>query len=276
MLKIKKESLDEILTCKICLKYFSEPITLPCGNNICKKHIDQRVSHYVFKCLICNKYHTVNEDGFGVSVAIQLILEEFKNGSFCDVNKYLIHPFESNIIATKSQAMDLLMLCGFALKRKFTLIYRASRDGFGAEQFHAKCDNIHKTLTIIKARDSPHIFGGYTRCKWNHSGRYGNFKTDSNAFLFSLVNSDNQPVRIKITRKDQESAVFSNSRYLVTFGTGHDLRIATNSNTSNASYSNMGMTYAHPKYSYGTIEAVNFLAGSYNFCTSEIEVFKVE
>jgi hypothetical protein len=37
------------------------------------------------------------------------------------------------------------------LSQKLNLIYRASRDGFEASQFHAKCDNKPNTLIIIKS-----------------------------------------------------------------------------------------------------------------------------
>ncbi len=29
-----------------------------------------------------------------------------------------------------------------------------------------KCDKIPKTLTIIKVKDQPHIFGGYSEVTW--------------------------------------------------------------------------------------------------------------
>ena len=38
----------------------------------------------------------------------------------------------------------------------------ASRDGFDSDDFHSRCDNIGRTLTIIKVKNNPHIFGGYT------------------------------------------------------------------------------------------------------------------
>eukprot|EP00957_Ditylum_brightwellii_P085790 6525358-Ditylum_brightwellii.AAC.1 len=37
--------------------------------------------------------------------------------------------------------------CGFATK----LLYRASRDGWGASKFHSKCDNQGPTLTVIRS-----------------------------------------------------------------------------------------------------------------------------
>jgi hypothetical protein len=42
---------------------------------------------------------------------------------------------------------------------KVTLLYRASRDGYNAVNFHAKCDNRGKTVTIIKTKKN-YVFGG--------------------------------------------------------------------------------------------------------------------
>jgi hypothetical protein len=37
---------------------------------------------------------------------------------------------------------DLLRLCEFDVRMKGNLLYRASVDGFGAADFHRKCDNL--------------------------------------------------------------------------------------------------------------------------------------
>ena len=60
-----------------------------------------------------------------------------------------------------------------------------------------------------------------------------------------------------------------------TFGSGHEIQIATNANT-NISSSNLGYNYKHPQYTAGTNQAKMFLAGSFQFLLSEIEVYKKE
>ena len=52
--------------------------------------------------------------------------------------------------------------------------------------------------------------------------------------------------------------------------------IANNSNTNEDSYSYLGDSFSHPIYAHGTTEAYNFLAGSFKFSTSEIEVYKIK
>jgi hypothetical protein len=68
-------------------------------------------------------------------------------------------------------------------------------------------------------------------------------------------------------------AIYCPSNYGPTFGGGHDFHISDNSNTNKDSYSNLGYSYSHPDYAYGSEEAKSFLTGTYNFQVSEIEVY---
>ena len=68
-------------------------------------------------------------------------------------------PFKS-LILSGNQPSELIKLCEFSLKDKWTLLYRGTRDGFGANDFHSKCDGNSNTLTILKAHGSSYIFGG--------------------------------------------------------------------------------------------------------------------
>ena len=62
-----------------------------------------------------------------------------------------------------------------------------------------------------------------------------------------------------------------------TFGGGsHDLYISNDCNINNISCSYLGNIYEAPNgHACGSIEAKNYLAGSYNFTVAEIEVFKL-
>ena len=53
-------------------------------------------------------------------------------------------------------------------KCKWNLCYRASRDGWSAQDFHKHCDNKGPTVVLVKANDC--IFGGYTDQHWESSG----------------------------------------------------------------------------------------------------------
>ena len=63
------------------------------------------------------------------------------------------------------------------------LIYRSSRDGWSAGNFHKKCDNQESTIVVIKS-EFGNIFGGYTSATWD---KYGKWKSDENSFLFSIT-----------------------------------------------------------------------------------------
>ena len=45
------------------------------------------------------------------------------------------------------------------------LLYRASRNGWGASNFHSCCDNKGPTVTVVKS--GKYIFGGYTDQSWD-------------------------------------------------------------------------------------------------------------
>ena len=47
---------------------------------------------------------------------------------------------------------------------KWRLCYRATRDGWSAQEFHACCDDKGPTVTLVKVGDN--IFGGYTDQSW--------------------------------------------------------------------------------------------------------------
>jgi hypothetical protein len=177
-------------------------------------------------------------------------------------------------IVCREHSKDLVLLCELSFRDKFALLYRGSRDGFGAEAFHSKCDGHENTLTILKARESSFIFGAFTSVAWQSISHQ--YKCDENAFLFSLTNKDNKPCKMKIKESKCRNAVYSSPRYGPTFGGGHDIYIANNANTRASSYSNLGLTFSHPEYEYDSNEAKSFLAGSHYFQLSEIEIYKID
>ena len=126
-------------------------------------------------------------------------------------------------------------------------------------------------MTILKASESSFIFGGFTIATWDSSGKW---KPDPHAFLFSLTNKDKQPCKMKIYPNQHQYAIRCYAGFGPTFGDGKDIYVASNSNTNTISYSNLGDTYTHPKYAKGTYQSKSFLAGSFQFQLSEIEVYQ--
>lgn len=175
---------------------------------------------------------------------------------------------KSNILSSE-QAKELMKICNFAEDQKWFLIYRGSRDGFGAQDFHSKCDGVAKTLTVIKTANG-NIFGGYTETSWSQTGTY---KSDPNSFIFSLVNKRTSPVKFRISHGYDSYSIYCSSHCGPTFGGGHDLYISDNCNKNTSNYSNLGHSFKHSQIVYGTTESNTFLADSYNFQVQEIEIF---
>lgn len=67
-----------------------------------------------------------------------------------------------------------------------TLHYRGSRDGWMAKDFHTKCDNKGRTITLCQIKDGDCI-GGFTNASWSTpNSEEKEFKGDIRAFLFNL------------------------------------------------------------------------------------------
>ncbi len=188
------------------------------------------------------------------------------------LNRYSnINSLKSEILTGERQSFELIKLCEFSPSDKWSLLYRGTRDGFGSSDFHSNCDGHSKTLTILKAAESSYIFGGYTTAAWESSARV-EYKSDANAFIFSLTNKDNRPLKMKVD--PNQYAIRCHSSCGPIFSGG--IRIANNPNTTMDSWSNLGYSYKHPRYAFGTNEAQTFLAGSYKFQLDEIEVYQKE
>jgi len=150
--------------------------------------------------------------------------------------------------------------------RNFELLYRASRDGWNAANFHSACDYRGPTVTIIRCTDG-FIFGGFSDVPWTSSGDYAR---SDRAFLFSLHNAVGlAPTKLPLNGSSNDTAVYCHQSYGPTFGYGNDLQIAKLPQ-SNHSQINLGETYQVPPGQNG-----NFLTGSSSFRAAEIEVFCV-
>jgi hypothetical protein len=99
-------------------------------------------------------------------------------------------------------------------------------------------------------------------------------KSDPNAFLFSLTNKENEPLKMKIDPNYEDRAIRCDSQLGPSFG--FDINIVNNANTTIDSYSKLGDSFSHPQYEFGITEAETLLAGSKYFQLDEIEVYEKE
>ena len=143
--------------------------------------------------------------------------------------------------------------------KKYTLLFRASKDGFKAGNFHSKCDGKNNTVTLVEATNGKR-FGGFTDAAWDQSNSY---KTGSNGFIFSL---DDKSIYYN---KNSAYNIYCNSIYGPTFGGGFDFRLCDNCDSSNSSYDNSGHSYETNGKKYA-------MAGESSFLVKDYEVYLLE
>ncbi|KAM7434591.1 hypothetical protein ABFA07_015380 [Porites harrisoni] len=180
-------------------------------------------------------------------------------------------PFEDSIILSTEHCQTLTSWLKHTLTsagHTYSLIYRASRNGWAASNFHSFCDRKGPTVVVVKSGN--YIFGGYTEQHWESISN-GAFRTDPNSFLFSLVNpSGLQPTKMCLIPGKKGSAIHCHSSYGPRFGLG-DLYIPNSPNSSNCAVS-LNNTYQLPLGQ----NANTFLTGNQYFTLAEMEVFKFE
>ena len=138
----------------------------------------------------------------------------------------------------------------------YKLLYKGSRDGDGANDFHSRCDEAEKTLVLIEDNYG-NRFGGFTTQDWG--GEYLQ-KKDDEAFIFSLDKNKIYPI---IKGKNairccscccpqfSNDTIYLNNKFLTS---------KCNVNSKNDNY--QGFTYDY--------ELNN---GIYNFIVKELEIY---
>ena len=71
MFKIDK--LKRIFDCDSCSSTLVDPITLPCGDTVCKRHLDKFSDK--FKCDLCHGIHVIPQNGFVVNKRLKAGLD---------------------------------------------------------------------------------------------------------------------------------------------------------------------------------------------------------
>ena len=102
-------------------------------------------------------------------------------------------------------------LKNFHYKKIFMLLYKATRDGCLAKDFHNKVDNIGPLLIIIETTNNE-IFGAFTSVAWSSKN---DFVEDSEAFLFCNNNKYNVINKIYACLHDEKFGPFFGDKALV-------------------------------------------------------------
>jgi hypothetical protein len=152
------------------------------------------------------------------------------------------------------------------------LLYRASRDGWAAQNFHKFCDN-QGALTFVVVRSAQgYVFGGFSDQPWTSSSGY---KPSKNAFLFSMTNPTTsvQPVCFKVKEGENHEtfAIYDHPNLGPSFGNnGADLQFQSNPNSTNSTYA-VGSSFECPTGYFSH----SIFTGNSNFLIQEMEVFLV-
>jgi hypothetical protein len=171
--------------------------------------------------------------------------------------------------------------------KHFSLLWRGSDDGFGAEDFHKRCDGHANTLTVILDTNG-NIFGGFTPVKWEsleYKGDYGppccRGDESQTSFIFTLTNPHNLPPRkFMLNKRMTRYAIFCDQSLGPIFGgrvsnsgfCRFDMAVTNNSNESRENFTGcFGVTYENDT----GLKGEEVLTGSMNFKVKEIEVFEI-
>lgn len=129
----------------------------------------------------------------------------------------------------------------------WTEVYRASRDGFGAADFHARCDGKRRLLVLAKEMETDCLFGGFTEVGFTLLGGRNMYYDDPAAFVYSL---DNPVGRCeKLASRGRGREVLAHAGFSACFGS--DLRIASGADSCRSSWTQAGTVYQAPASSGG-------------------------
>jgi hypothetical protein len=149
------------------------------------------------------------------------------------------------------------------------LLYRGSRDGFAASNFHGKCDRRSNTVTLIETTKG-HVFGGFTPHACD-SSNHGKGDASGKSFLFTIRNPRGNAIRKFAIKNSSCPAIYYSSSYGPVFGSGHDICVYDACNTNTSNYTALGGSYANDT----GIDGKEVFTGEYHFTVKEIEVFTI-
>ncbi len=76
----KVDEIKNFFDCDLCHQVLVDPITIPCGNNVCKDHLEKLLKNVSkekssFQCEICKEEHFIPKSGFKANKMVQRGLE---------------------------------------------------------------------------------------------------------------------------------------------------------------------------------------------------------
>jgi hypothetical protein len=200
-------------------------------------------------------------------------IDEFEGLTDESILKSILHRFSSDLVRRRQLHSviipNLPPILNQFQSNSFTLLWRGSRDGFGAEDFHDCCDNHPNTLTLVLDTKG-NIFGGFTPLSWNPLAIPADRNREN--FMFTLKNPQHlAPMKFPLKSRQRNQAITYIGSLGPVFGNGA-LCIADQCNRNSLSHtSTFGVTFTNPTKGNGA----TLFTGTAGFCVEEIEVFEV-
>jgi hypothetical protein len=156
--------------------------------------------------------------------------------------------------------------------KRFSVLWRGSRDGFRAGDFHGRCDGHANTLTVILDTDG-NVFGAFTPLEWGSSSHS---KADDSlrSFVFTLRNPHNIPARrfaLKAEMKSRAIGCYSECGPCFGGPIFGDIRVRDSCHANTDSATALGTAYTNDT----GLDGKTVFTGSKYFQVKEIEVFEI-
>jgi hypothetical protein len=173
-----------------------------------------------------------------------------------------LRSFDSLIVSTFPSVLRELT------DHKWDLLYRGSRDGYTSSAFHAKCDTVSNTVTLILTSEGA-IFGGFTPLSWETGNAHYKADPSGKSFVFVVKNI------LSLTEKRfaltcASYAIMCYSAFGPTFG-NYSIYVSNACNDNSDSYFELGRSYSGD----AGIAGARFFPRQITFRVKEIEVFKI-
>ena len=162
------------------------------------------------------------------------------------------------------------------------LLYRGSRDGFKAQNFHDRCNNKGETLVIIKS-NTDYIFGGYTEINWDNTKWNGKVGEQNNArrqgngneFVFTLKNPHNiSPSKFNMKNEWLNHSICCDVNLGPIFGC-NDIRVENDCNIKKNRFTFYDFHRGEYCFDDTTGKKRLLFTGTETYTIKEIEVFNI-
>ena len=110
----KIDQVKGLLDCEQCLQLLVNPITIPCGYSVCKKHLDELLENSMeenkFQCVLCQRQHVVPTEGFVINRrlqdALEIELNKFKPSQVYENCKMELNDSKDNVAKIEALEKD--------------------------------------------------------------------------------------------------------------------------------------------------------------------------